>query len=465
MTGKLARFARCNLRSHCWARMLAAALSVAWLSAAAPAMAQSKRAYDDARTVMVKQDLEGNGIKNKRVLEAMGKVLRHEFVPLNLRTQAYHDMALAIGEGQTISSPYIVAFMTEQLDPQPTDKVLEIGTGSGYQAAVLGEIVKEVYSIEIVEPLARKATATLRQGKYDNVKVKAGDGFAGWKEHAPFDKIIVTCSPETVPQPLVDQLKEGGRIVVPVGQRYQQVLYLYRKKGGKLEPEALQTTFFVPMTGSAESKRKVKPDPANPSISNGGFEEVIEIAEATAEQAAGAPNNVSPNKTSSNKATPAARPAPNAPAKTDEPHESPLAWYYMQQMAITKEPGCAGQRCAEFANVTAGRQSHVLQGFPVDGRKVRELTVSARVKGDKIRPGEDTEQLPHIVISFFDERRAPVGEPVVVGRWFGSFDWQPESAAVPVPGKAREASIRLGLLGAVGNIWFDEVNVKRAGAK
>lgn len=401
-------------------------VAMAWSTTAA---AQSRRAFDEAREQMVQRDLVGNGIKNKRVLAAMGKVPRHEFVALNLRGQAYLDMALAIGEGQTISSTYIVAFMTEQLDPQPSDKVLEIGTGSGYQAAVLAELVKEVYSIEIVEPLGRKAAATLRRLRYDNVKTKVGDGFAGWKEHAPFDKIIVTCSPESVPKALVEQLREGGRIVVPVGQRYQQVLYLYRKKDGKLEPEALQTTFFVPMTGAAEAQRKIKPDPENPSIANGGFEDVIEV--------------------------PGEKP-------DDPPGETPAAWYYMQQMELAQDAGASGERCALFANAQPGRMSHVMQGFAVDGRKVRELDVSCRVKGESIRAGDNTDQLPHVLISFFDERRAPIGQPAVIGRWFGSFNWYTDKARVAVPGNAREASIRIGLLGGVGKIWFDEVAVKKA---
>jgi protein-L-isoaspartate(D-aspartate) O-methyltransferase len=409
-----------------FAAVLAICFLLTW---ATPVAAQSRRALDEARERMVKQDLIGNGIKNKRVLAAMGKVPRHEFIPVTLRDRAYLDMAVEIGHGQTISSTYIVAFMTEQLDPQPADKVLEIGTGSGYQAAVLSELVKEVYSIEIVEPLGRKAAATLRRLHYDNVQTKVGDGFAGWKQHAPFDKIIVTCSPESVPKPLVDQLREGGRIVVPVGQRYQQVLYLYRKKDGKLEPEPLQTTFFVPMTGAAESQRKIKPDPENPSIGNSGFEDVIEV--------------------------PGEKP-------DDPPGETPAAWYYTQQMELAQGAGSAGQRCALFTNAEPGRASHVMQGFAVDGRKVRELDVSCRVKGEGIRAGENIDQLPHVLIFYFDERRAPVGQPAVIGRWFGSFGWYTENARVAVPGNAREASIRIGLLGGVGKVWFDEVTVNKA---
>jgi protein-L-isoaspartate(D-aspartate) O-methyltransferase len=183
-------------------------------------------------------------------------------------------MSLPIGEGQTISAPFVVAYMTEKLDPQPTDKVLEIGTGSGYQAAILSPLVAEVYSIEIVESLGQKAARTLKQLDYKNVTTKIGDGYLGWPEHAPFDKIIVTCSPEKVPQPLVEQLKDGGQMVIPVGERYTQELYLLRKKGGKLEREVLVPTMFVPMTGAAEDKRQVRPDPANPKLVNGSFEEL-----------------------------------------------------------------------------------------------------------------------------------------------------------------------------------------------
>ncbi len=213
---------------------------------------------------MVDEDIVAAGVKNKRVIKAMRDTPRHEFVPLRLRNRAYFDMALPIGESQTISPPFVVAYMTEALDPQPGDKVLEIGTGSGYQAAVLSPLVREVYTIEIVEQLGHKAAKTLERLRYDNVKVKVGDGYQGWPEHAPFDKIIVTCSPEKVPPALVAQLKEGGRMVIPVGERYQQTLYLMKKKDGKMVSEALQPTLFVPMTGRAEENRQVKPD-AEPS--------------------------------------------------------------------------------------------------------------------------------------------------------------------------------------------------------
>ena len=236
------------------------------------ARAQSRTAFDEARNRMVNEEIVGGGVKNKRVIEAMRNTPRHEFVRKDHLKQAYYDMALPIGESQTISPPFVVAYMTESIDPQPDDKVLEIGTGSGYQAAVLSPLVREVYSIEIVAPLGNAAAKVLKKLKYTNVHTKVGDGFLGWPEHAPFDKIIVTCSPEKVPQPLIEQLKEGGRIVIPVGERYQQTLYLMKKVDGKLTTEALQPTLFVPMTGKAEAGREVKPDPLHPSIGNGDFE-------------------------------------------------------------------------------------------------------------------------------------------------------------------------------------------------
>lgn len=190
-------------------------------------------------------------ITDPRVLAAMSKVPRHEFVPAAERANAYEDCPLPIGHGQTISQPYIVAFMTEKLRPQPTDKVLEIGTGSGYQAAVLAELVAAVYTIEILEPLGRRASADLARLGYTNVFVRIGDGYQGWPEAAPFDAIIVTCAPDHVPPPLVDQLKEGGRMIIPVGPLGDQQLYLLEKRGGQVTRRAVLPVRFVPMTGRA----------------------------------------------------------------------------------------------------------------------------------------------------------------------------------------------------------------------
>src|SRR5438093_1732633 len=200
------------------------------------------------RQRMVQQQLMTRGINDARVLAAMAKVPREEFVGPDSRAASYEDGPLPIGYGQTISQPYIVAFMTEQLRPKPSDRVLEIGTGSGYQAAILAELVADVYTIEIVEPLAKNAEATLQRLNYRNVHVKAGDGYSGWPEHAPFDAIIVTCAPDHVPQQLTDQLKDGGRMVIPVGERFAQQLYLLEKQNGRLRESAVLPVRFVPMT-------------------------------------------------------------------------------------------------------------------------------------------------------------------------------------------------------------------------
>jgi protein-L-isoaspartate(D-aspartate) O-methyltransferase len=206
------------------------------------------------RQQMIEQQLKPRGIKDERVLAAMGKVPREEFVPLNARLDAYADRPLSIGYDQTISQPYVVAFMTEQLRSQPTDRVLEIGSGSGYQAAILAELVANVYTVEIVEPLAKTAEVTLDRLGYKNVHINVGDGYRGWPEEAPFDAIVVTCAPEKVPPPLIDQLKDGGRMVIPVGERFAQQLYLLEKRNGQLKQSATLPVRFVPMMRDRQKK-------------------------------------------------------------------------------------------------------------------------------------------------------------------------------------------------------------------
>ena len=227
-------------------------------TAAPPVAALGADSYAIARRRMVAEQLvaPGRDITNARVLAVMGRVPRHEFVPERLRRDAYTDYPVSIGHGQTISQPYIVAFMTERLEPKPTDRVLEIGTGSGYQAAVLSELVAQVYTIEIIDELAQRAAADLKRLGCTNVHVRAGEGYLGWTEAAPFDAIIVTCAPEHVPQSLTDQLKEGGRMIIPVGRAWNQELVLLRKKEGKLEEHAVLPVNFVPMTGEAERNSK-----------------------------------------------------------------------------------------------------------------------------------------------------------------------------------------------------------------
>jgi protein-L-isoaspartate(D-aspartate) O-methyltransferase len=380
--------------------------------------AQSRPSLAEARNKMVDDEIVAAGVKNRRVIDAMRATPRHEFVPLSQRAYAYYDMALPIGEAQTISPPFIVAYMTEAIDPQPTDKVLEIGTGSGYQAAVLSPLVREVYTIEIVAPLGRKAAKALERLHYKNVQCKIGDGYQGWPEHAPFDKIIVTCSPEEVPPKLIEQLKEGGRMVVPTGQRYQQTLYLLKKTAGKMESEALLPTLFVPMTGAAEKQRRVQPDALHPALENGDFEE----------------------------------------AEGDPPR--PVGWHYQRQVKLVSDDDVpSGKNYVAFHNAEPGRGAQMLQGFAVDGRKVNRLQISLRVRGRNLRPGQNPQDLPMLAMSFYDENRATVGT-ATIGPWQGSFAWQLDQKRIEVPGRAREAIVRVGLFGSVGELSIDDVRLK-----
>lgn len=214
-----------------------------------------------ARERMVQRHLAERGIKNPRVLDAFRTVPRHLFIPPESRRLAYEDDSIPIGKGQTITPTYDVAFMTETLDPKPTDTVFEVGTGSGYQASILSRLVKDVYSVEIHKELGERAAKVIKSLGYTNVHTRVGDGYAGWPEHAPFDAIIVTCAPEKVPPPLFEQLKEGGKLVIPIGDRYNQAVYLMEKRDGKLVGRKLKPTLFVPMTGraqkeAAETRRK-----------------------------------------------------------------------------------------------------------------------------------------------------------------------------------------------------------------
>jgi protein-L-isoaspartate(D-aspartate) O-methyltransferase len=305
--------------------------------------------------------------------------------------------------------------MTEQLRPQRTDKVLEIGTGSGYQAAVLSGLVSEVYSIEIVEPLGRRAAETLERLKYENVKTKIGDGYQGWPEHAPFDKIIVTCSPEDVPQPLVQQLKEGGRLVVPLGQRYQQTLYLFRKVDGRLQPEPLQPTFFVPMMGQAEVERDVRPKGGTPKLLNGDF------------------------------------------SQTER--DQPVGWYYVRQGHVESSGRAAGENCLSLQNRTPGRTAMATQAFGIDGRETQVVEISAWVRGRSVRPGQLPGQRPSLAVSFFNSDRETV-QRQGIGPWAGTFSWVRQQQRIRVPAATRLASVEVGLWGGTGEISIAQIELK-----
>jgi protein-L-isoaspartate(D-aspartate) O-methyltransferase len=404
------------------AMFVAAGLVVAGLAAAVlPLAAQTRAEFEQWRHKLVDQVLAPAGIKDPRVVKAMKDTLRHEFVPPELRAKAYYDMGLHIGSRQTISSPLIVSQMTQALKPQPTDKVLEIGTGSGYQAAVLSPLVKDVYSIEIVEALGRKAKQTLDRLGYKNIHTKIGDGFLGWPDAAPFDKIIVTCSPEKVPQPLVDQLADGGLMVIPVGERYAQTLYLFTKKGNQLEKEALLPTLFVPMTGRAEQSREKQPDPSNPKLANGSFEE-----------------------------------EPNFKSEGGQP-----GWYYerlVNRRADDNAPD--GKHYIEFKNNVQNLDGHLLQGFPIDGRQVSRLEVSGWVKTDNVVGGIYPDQIPFIAITLFDEQRKQQ-DPLFIGPFRGTSGWHEERKTFDIPPDAREGIFRIGLFGATGTACFDKLEIKK----
>jgi protein-L-isoaspartate(D-aspartate) O-methyltransferase len=365
---------------------------------------------------MVDEYIAKEGIKHPAVLRAMRTVPRHRFVASkNDYDLAYHDQALAIGQGQTISPPFIVAYMTESLDPAPTDRVLEIGTGSGYQAAILSGLVKDVYTIEIVEPLGKKAAGVLKALKYENVHTKIGDGYEGWPDKAPFDKIIVTCSPENVPQPLVDQLRDGGKMIVPLGERYEQVFYMFEKRQGALVKTKLLPALFVPMTGEAEANRQVKPDPRHPEIHNGGFETV------------------------------------------NEEDGRPTAWNYQRQLTLESSQAPEGKNFVTFNNKDPGRSAQVLQATIMDGRQVAAFEISLSVRGEKIRNGEGSDKAS-LTLQYFDAERKPM-PPEIIAFGEGTFDWKQVKRTLFVPPRAREAIFRVGLNGATGQLSVDNIRI------
>jgi len=386
------------------------------LVSATPCLAQ-QASYQQLRMRMVKEAIVDAGVKNPRVVRSMQETKRHEFVASRHQNQAYFDMALPIGESQTISSPFIVAYMTEALDPQPTDKVLEIGTGSGYQAAILSPLVKSVYSIEIVESLGKQAARTLDRLGYKNIHTRIGDGYKGWEEAAPFDKIIVTCSPENIPQPLADQLREGGRMIIPTGERYQQTLFLLKKENGKIVSEALRPTLFVPMTGTAEKSRLIKPNPLRPQAANGNME------------------------------------------KPGETRAFIAGWYYQRQVQRITDPDAPqGRHIARFQNETAGRASHMLQGLAIDGRRISQMELEAWVRVDNVVRGRSNDEVSMLAISFYDEQRRDLST-AWIGPFRGTTDWLRLGKTVRVPFEAREAILRIGLFGSTGRLDVDDIRL------
>jgi protein-L-isoaspartate(D-aspartate) O-methyltransferase len=237
--------------------VLACAAAVA-AGSCSPAGTQPGDPWQAARQRMVERQLVTRGVKDGRVLAAMGKVPRHEFVPAGRRAGAYDDRPLPIGQGQTISQPYIVAFMTEAIGPRPGQRVLEVGTGSGYQAAVLAELVGEVYTVELLPELAATAKKRLARLGYRNVHVKAGDGYLGWPDKGPYDAVVVTCGAKEVPRPLLEQLKPGGKMIIPVGEAgaVQSLRLITKGPGGRHEVRDLLPVRFVPLRRAGTAERK-----------------------------------------------------------------------------------------------------------------------------------------------------------------------------------------------------------------
>ena len=379
--------------------------------------------FEPAEQMVEQLLLPQGGLKNAAVLDVMKRIPRHRFIPPVHQSAAYLDQALAIGNAQTISPPYIVAFMTEQIAPKPTDKILEIGTGSGYQAAVLSLLANQVYTIEIVEPLGKQAESLLKQLGMDNVYVRIGDGYKGWAEAAPFDSIIVTCSPEAVPQPLIDQLKEGGRMIIPVGERYQQSFYLCKKVNGKLEQERLIQTLFVPMTGEAEEKRLVQPDATNPTLVNGNFQEI-------------------------------------------QKDGSLAHWHYARNVNILKgerdEPNIARfvrKRPDRMAEMQDSGFSQMLQGFAVDGRSVPVLRIDYWIRGEKVTALQGPVMTPSATLMFYDENRNLIDE-VPLGRCTGTFNWRHISNGIRIKPETREAVLFFGLLVSSGLLDTRDIEIK-----
>ncbi len=445
-------------------------------------------------------------LRNIRVLKAMARIPREEFVPKDYRAYAYQDAAVPIGESQTISPPFIVAYMTEALDPQPTDRVLEIGTGSGYQAAVLSCLVAEVYSIEIVKNLGRRASETLKRLGYDNVFVRLGDGYQGWNEAAPFDKIIVTCSPEDVPQPLIDQLKDGGKMLIPIGERYRQYFVLCEKKEGKLIKTTLTPASFVPMTGEAEDKRIDKPDPTTPSLIGGGFE----IVNPT-------PGELTPTATwKTDRLANSESDNENDDQKIDEtniqlppPRLTPEGWFSTRNTFVADREDAyeGGKVCVcDNASVVDEQQKkirnaerfkaatlpenrreatplelevkekqreqeavcHLRQNFAIDGTEVKKIVLSGAYRIEKLRPNVgDRQTVTLIKLYFFDRERKPVknGEFIVLTAYADSCDWNEFSQEIAVPSRAFEASLQVGILDGVGVVEFDGLALKNKNEK
>ena len=436
--GLIQQFSSTLFRRRGFGLLMIGVLACLFFGPASSTNAQSDAQWQRQRQRMVDVAVRAAGVTDARVLKSMSDTRRHEFVPRKFRERSYLDAGVPIGNKQTISSPFIVAYMTQSLAPKPTDKVLEIGTGSGYQAAILSPLVKEVYSIEIVESLGKRAAKVLKKLNYKNVFTKIGDGYQGWAEHAPFDKIIVTCSPEDIPKPLIEQLAEGGRIVVPIGERHQQTLYLVEKVDGKMQPQALRPTLFVPMTGKAEDEREQLPDPTNPKILNGDFEEGVDEK--------GFVKGWYYQRNLTWKSSDASESGPNKSVAEN-----------------SKDNDTDGNHFVEFNNQVPGQHAHLMQRFSIDGREVPRLRFTAKVACRNTSEGLYPSDLPDVALWFYDEKLHEVGRTVKLGPFRENESWHERKREIRVPIAARTAIVRIGLFGGTGTAQFDDVRVEKIG--
>ena len=401
--------------------------AAAWVDAsmrsAQPAPQSAPRTADpwaETRRRMVEYEMVAAGVKDPRVCDAMRATPRHEFVPASLRRYAYFDIGMPIGEGQTITSPFVVAYMTEQLHPQPTDKVLEIGTGSGYQAAVLSGLVAEVYSIEIVEKLGQRAAKTLSRLGYDNVKTKIGDGYQGWPEHAPFDKIIVTCSPEKVPKPLVEQLQGG------------------RPPGGS--PRAAVPANPVPVHEGQGS-------PPGRAFAA----DVLRADDGPSRARAGRAGR-------GGRARVGQRRLPGRPGRS-------------AGRLVLRPPGQGRKQRPDVRwqvpHIPERRRRAARPGL-ASGRprwpQAREVEISLWVRGERLQPGSLPGQHPGLVIVFFNTNREAIFREGI-GPWSGTFDWVEKRLRMKVPTTARLASVEVGLWGATGQVSVGPIALKVVASK
>jgi protein-L-isoaspartate(D-aspartate) O-methyltransferase len=402
-----------RLWKRCFLAILLASLFTP--ARAADNAAKANAEFAKLREEMVKADLVAGGIKHPDVLRVMKATPRHEFIPPSMRGSAYFDTSLAIGDGQTISAPFVVAQMLAKLDLQSTDNVLEIGTGSGYNAALLSQMAKDVYSIEICPRLATQARVTVAKLGYANVHVKEGDGFKGWPEHAPFDKIVVTCAPADVPEPLIAQLKEGGTMLIPVGSRFEQILFHLKKEYGQLSVISRQPTYFVPMTGAAQEG--VATAPTNTEIINGSLERME-----------------------------------NIPGLPD-------GWYSLKQVDCENGQGRSGSHGFHFSNNTPGRSAYAMQAFAVDGRKSKLIDISAWVRGQSLRTKSDAAPA-RIAITYYDQNQLPAGEGSINLTSGDQTQWHEVTGRLPVPPQARWAVFAVTLGETLGDLWADDFSLQ-----